>query len=170
MSSDLQILANTPNTLNLNGQIYRVNPPTLQDLSEAESYGKELKQKKRVEYIKQIYELFSQMPKEMSMEEKKQIINSVLPADLTPKDKIDLLAAMPDSWDDEKKNKQILRLVLERDGVEWMETLYILWLCVKKNQPDIKLEDIKNCVTADDLDNILKVISPKKAGGSEKNV
>jgi hypothetical protein len=168
--SELTILANTSNTLNLNGKVYRVSPPTLQDLAEAESFGKELKQNKRKDYIKQYTELFSQLPKEMLMEEKKQIINSILPSNLTPKDKIDLLAAMPDSWDDEKKNKQLMRLVLERDGVEWMETLYILWLCIRKNQPDVTLEDIKNCVTADDLDNILKVISPKKTGSSEKNV
>ena len=168
--TELSILSGTPSTIILNNKIYKVSPPTLQDLSEAEVYGKEIKQSKRKEYIKQYTELFSQLPKEMSMEEKKQIINSILPSDLTPKDKIDLLAAMPDSWGDEKKNKQLLRLVLERDGVEWMETLYILWLCIKKNHTEVKLEDIKNCVTADDLDNILKAISPKKAGSSEKNV
>ena len=105
----------------------------------------------------------------MTLDEKKQVINSILPPELTPKDKLELLVSMPDSWDEEKKNKHLLRLVLERDGVEWMETLFILWTCIKKNHSEIKLEDIKNCVTPNDLDAILKVISPKKVGGSEKN-
>lgn len=168
--TELSVFANVPNSITLNGKNYKTSSPTLQDLAEAENYGKELKQNKRKEYIKQYTELFSQLPKEMSLEEKKQVIISVLPSDLTPKDKIELLVSMPDSWDEEKKNKQLLRLVLERNGVEWMETLYILWLCIKKNHPEVKLDDIKNYATADDLDDILKAISPKKIGSSEKNV
>ena len=168
--SELEIMANISSNLSLNNIVYKVSPPTLQDLAEAEAYGKELKQVKRKEYIKQYTELFSQLPKEMSLDEKKQVINSILPAELTPKDKLELLVSMPDSWDEEKKNKHLMRLVLERDGVEWMETLFILWTCIKKNHSEVKLDDIKNCVTPNDLDAILKVISPKKAGGSEKNV
>ena len=168
--SDLSIMANISSSLILGDKTFRLSPPTLSDLAEAEVYGKELKQVKRKEYIKQYTELFSHLPKEMSLEEKKQVINSILPPELTPKDKLELLVSMPDSWDEERKNKHLMRLVLERDGVEWMETLFILWTCIKKNHSEVKLDDIKNCVTPNDLDAILKVISPKKAGGSEKNV
>lgn len=167
--SDLTTMANVSDSLTLNNKVFKVSPPTLQDLAEAEVYGKELKQVKRKEYIKQYTELFNSLPKEMGLEEKKQVINSILPPELTPKDKLELLVSMPDSWDEEKKNKHLIRLVLERDGVEWMETLFILWTCIRKNHAEVKLEDIKNCVTPNDLDAILKVISPKKAGGSEKN-
>ena len=89
--TELSVFANVPNSITLNGKNYKTSSPTLQDLAEAENYGKELKQNKRKEYIKQYTELFSQLPKEMSLEEKKQVIISVLPSDLTPKDKIELL-------------------------------------------------------------------------------
>lgn len=168
--SELQVMANVPKTIILNEREFKVSSPTLQDLAEAETFSKELKQNRRKEYIKQYLELFSQLPKEMSLDEKKQIVNNILPPELTPKDKIELLASMPDSWDDDKKNKQLMRFVMERDGIEWTETLYILWLCINKNHSDIKLDDIKKWTTSNDLENILKAISPNKVGGSEKNV
>lgn len=170
MSSDLQILNNSPETIVLGGKKYKISTPTLKILAEVETYGKELKQNKRKDYIKQYIELLGTLPKDMSQEEKKEFLKTILPGELTPKDKLDLLAAMPDTWTDEKKNFQMNKFLLEREGIEWMETLYLLWLCIKVNHPEVQLEEIRSIVTTNDIDVIIKAVTPKKLGVSEKNV
>lgn len=167
--ADLTVLGNIASSVTFGGKEFKVSKPSLKDIAEAQQFAKSQKQEHRKEYIKQYTELLAMLPTTMSMEEKKQTILSILPAELTPIDKIKLIADMPESWNEEQKNRQLNRIVLEREGVEWDESLYLVYKCLEKHQK-VTFDEVKSLISVNDLETVVKIVSPSKEKGKEKNV
>lgn len=161
MSADLVGLSNSISTVTLGGREFKFSKPSLKDIADAQQFSKNQKQEHRKEYIKNFTELLTSLPATLTIEEKKQVIITLLPSELTPSDKIKLFSEMPDSWTEEQKYKLLNRLALEREGMEWDESLYLVFKCLEKHQK-ITFDEVKNIITVNDLDSIVKMVSASR--------
>ena len=65
-----------------------------------------------------------------------------------------------------KEFEKIANIVLmEKDGTEWSEALFLLFKCLQKNHKEITLQEVESLVTIKDLKNVLEIINPSNIEG-----
>lgn len=164
----LKKMLNTPVSITLGGKEFKASSPTLQDLSDAQQHVKQAKKVKRKEALQERIALMQELPKDLTASEKKELLDSFLPPEITPQEKLKLIDSLPLTLSDEEKQKRLALVLIEKDGTEWSEAVFLLYKCLQKNHPDLKLEDVEKLVTLKDLKNVLKVINPSDEGVSAK--
>ena len=172
MSDNLEKLVNAPKTIYLSGEEFKLRIPSIKDLAEAKQYAKDLKKKKRKEALQERLDLNSIIPINMDSHEKKELLDSYLPKETTPQERLNILNSLPATLSEEDKIKQLIIILAEKDDSDWSEVIYLLWLCIKKCQPDITLQKIEESVCVQDLEVVLEALKSSKESdkeNSEKN-
>lgn len=168
VENELQTMLNIPMSITLNGQEFKVSRPSLKDLGEAQQYVQAIKKENRKKFLREKIELISSLPKDMPEAEKKELVDSILVPELSPKEKAEIISSFPVGMAEEEKQKRLSMFVIEKDGTEWAEALYILYKCIKKNHPEVTREQIEDMVTISDLKAVLTAITPQE--NPSKNV
>lgn len=156
----LQTLLNIPITITLSGKEFKVSTPTIKDLSEAQQVTKELKKKRRKEALQERLELMLCLPNGMNVNEKKELLDSYLPKELSAQERVEIYNNFPANLSENDKNIRMSTILAERNEADWTETLHILWKGIKKNHPEITFADIEGLVTIRDLKEVIKVLNP----------
>lgn len=159
--NSLKKLLNVPVLITIAGKEFKASSPTLKDLAEAQQHVKDLKKAKRKEALKERLDLLAELPKDMPQAEKKELLDSFIPQELTPQEKLDLIESLPANLPEVEKQKRLAFAVIEKDGTEWAEALFILFKCLQKNHKEMTFQDVENLVTIKDLKNVLEVINPQ---------
>lgn len=157
---ELQNLLNVPITITLSGKEFKVSTPTIKDLSEAQQVTKELKKKRRKEALQERLDLMQCIPNDMNVHEKKELLDSYLPKELSAQEKIEIYNSFPANLSENDKNIRMSTILAERNEADWTETLHILWKGIKKNHPEVTFSDIEGLVTIKDLKEVIKVLNP----------
>lgn len=165
--SNLETVVNIATTILLAGKEWKVSQPSLKDLAEAQRFAKDRKKQKRKEKLQEIVELLGTLPQGFPQADKKELIEGIIPKEITPLEKMEILEKMPSEWDEKTKDKNLAIVLAERDSTDWDETVYVLWRCLVKHNNTLTFEDVQDMVTLKDLKKIIELINP--SGGDEKN-
>lgn len=163
--NSLKKLLNIPASVTIGGKEFKASSPTLKDLAEAQQHIKELKKAKRKEALKERLDLLLELPKDMPVSEKKELLDSFLPLEITPQEKLKLIDSLPTNLADEEKQTRLALVLMEKDGTEWSEALFLLFKCLQKNHKEITLQEVESLVTIKDLKTVLEIINPSNIEG-----
>lgn len=155
--------------ITLSGRKFIVKPPTISDIAETNDFISKKKKEKRKEILLEKTQIMKDLPSDMPYEEKMKFLLEMFPQPTTLEQKMKIMESFPKDWDEKQKQKQLLIIMNERDGLEFEETLYLLWRLLNKKYKEITFEDVKEMVSLGDLEEVYKAISIDSEGSQVKN-
>lgn len=162
-------IVNAEKEITLGGKKFIVKSPTISDIADTNEYISHKKKEKRKETFIERTQIMKELPPDMPYEEKIKFISEIYPLPMSAEQKMKILESFPKEMSEKEKQKQLLIILNERDGLEFEETLYLLWKILKKSQKEMTFQEVKEIVSLNDLTEVYRAISMEDEETAAKN-